>query len=156
MRKIFLVVLLLTAAVYAVFAQGTSSPAGVGVIQELSGYVQLKLAGSYDFVAARAGSEIAQDTIISTGFKSTAIVTVGGTVITVKPLTRLSLAEIQSASELETLNVSLQIGSVMVDVNPGMRTSITVQIGTVTDFLPPSSGGQNTPSSGDVGISIDY
>jgi hypothetical protein len=127
MRNIFLVVLLLTAAV-CVFAQ-TSSPAGVGVIRELSGDVQLKFVGSDNFVAARAGSEVAQNTIISTGFKSTAIVAVGGTVITVKPLTRLSLAEIQKTSETETLNVSLQAGRVRVDVNPpaGMRASTTVQ-----------------------------
>jgi hypothetical protein len=123
MRKIFLVGLLFSVALCAVFAQG------VGVIRELSGDVQLKFAGSNDFVAARAGNEIAQNTIISTGFKSTAIVAVGGTVITVKPLTRLSLAEIQRSSETETLNVSLQAGRVRVDVNPpaGMRASTTVQ-----------------------------
>jgi hypothetical protein len=214
MRKFFLVVLLLTAAACVVFAQA-------GVIRELSGDVQLKLAGSDAFVAARAGSEVAQNTIISTGFKSTAIVAIGGTVITVKPLTRLSLAEIQSTSEKETLNVSLQTGRVRVDVNPpaGMRASTTVQSpsatasvrGTSFDFdtinltvnegtvafsgnigptamvssggasfiqydgvpadpigimadslLPPAptgtpaSGGQYTPSSGDVGISVTY
>jgi hypothetical protein len=123
MKKIFLVVLLLSAAV-CVFAQ---SPAGV--IRELSGDVQLKFAGSDNFVAARAGSEIAQNTIISTGFKSTAIVAVGGTVITVRPLPRLSLAEIQSSSETETLNVNLQAGRVRVDVNPpaGMKASTSVQ-----------------------------
>jgi hypothetical protein len=127
MRNIILVVLLLTAAV-CVFAQ-TSSPAGAGVIKELSGDVQLKHAGSNDFVVARAGSEVAQNTIVSPGFKSTAIVAVGGTVITVKPLTRLSLAEIQRTSEVETLNVSLQAGRVRVDVNPpaGMKASTTVQ-----------------------------
>ena len=221
MRKIFLVVLLLTVAVCAVFAQGTSSPAGAGVIRELTGDVQLKFAGSDSFVAARAGSEVAQNTIVSTGFKSTAIVAVGGTVITVKPLTRLSLAEIQSASNTETLNVSLQTGRVRVDVNPpaGMKASTTVQSpsatasvrGTSFEFdtlnltvnegkvvysgnigpaamvsaggasyiqtngapadpvaakteslLPPSpagapaSGGQYTPSFGDVGISVTY
>jgi hypothetical protein len=221
MRKIFLVVLLLTVAVCIVFAQGVSSPGGVGVIRELTGDVQLKFAGSNDFVAARAGNEVAQNTIISTGFKSTAIVVVGGTVITVKPLTRLSLAEIQSTSELETLNVSLQTGRVRVDVNPpaGMRASTTLQspsatasvrgtsfefdtinltvnegtvafsgnigptamvsagaasfiqidgvpadpIGTMADSLippapaeAPASGGQYTPSSGDIGISIGY
>jgi hypothetical protein len=123
MKKIFLVVLLFTAAV-CVFAQ---SPAGV--IRELSGDVQLKYAGSANFTAARVGSEIAQNTIVSTGFKSTAIIAVGGTVITVRPLTRLSLAEIQSSSETETLNVNLQAGRVRVDVNPpaGMKASTTVQ-----------------------------
>jgi hypothetical protein len=128
MRNIILVVLLLIEAV-CVFAQGTSSPAGVGVIREMSGDVQLKFAGSDNFVAARAGSEIAQNTVISTGFKSTAIVVVGGTVITVKPLTRLTLAEIQSTSGTETLSVNLQAGRVRVDVNPpaGMKASTTVQ-----------------------------
>jgi hypothetical protein len=69
------------------------------------------------------------DTIVSTGFKSTAIIAVGNATITVRPLTRLSLAEIQSAEGVENLNVSLQTGRVRLEVKPpaGTRANATVQ-----------------------------
>jgi len=121
MKKIFLVVLMLSAIVFASFAQS-------GVIREVSGEVELKPSGAVAFTAARVGDTVARDTIVSTGFKGTAVITIGSSTLTVRPLTRLSLAEIQSASGSETLNVDLQTGRVRVDVNPpaGTRTNMTV------------------------------
>jgi hypothetical protein len=100
-----------------------------GVIKELSGTVEIKRAGQAAFVAAKAGDAVAKDTIVSTGFKSTALITVGSTVLTVRPLTRLSLAEISSSAGSETINVNLQAGRVRVDVEPpaGTRANTTVQ-----------------------------
>ena len=121
MKKTFFLVLLIAGAAF-VFAQS-------GVIRELTGEVELKPAGASAFVPAVAGSPVALDTIVSTGFKSTAIIAVGSSVITVRPLTRLSLAEIQSTSGTENINVNLQAGRVKVDVKPpaGTRTNFTVQ-----------------------------
>ena len=100
-----------------------------GVIKELTGTVELKRAGQSAFVAARAGDAVAQDTVVSTGFKSTALIAVGSTVITVRPLTRLSLAEISASAGSETVNVSLQTGRVRVDVDPpaGTRANTSVR-----------------------------
>ena len=122
MKKMFLTVLMLSLIGFGVFAQS-------GVIRELTGDVELKPAGAPAFVPAQAGSEVARDTIVSTGFKSTAIIAVGSSVITVRPLTRLSLAEIQSSSGSENLNVNLQTGRVRVDVKPpaGTKANCTVQ-----------------------------
>ena len=99
------------------------------VIRELAGEVELKPAGTSEFVPARAGDEVAPNTIVSTGFRSTAIITVGTHEVTVRPLTRLSLAEIETASGTENLNMDLQAGRVRVDVKPpaGTRTNFTVQ-----------------------------
>ncbi len=105
----------------AVFAQ-------TAVIKELSGTVELKQAGQTAFVPAKIGDEVAQSTIVSTGFKSTALIEAGSSVITVRPLTRLSLAEISSASGTETINVSLQTGRVRVDVNPPLGTRTTMSV----------------------------
>ncbi|MDR0312907.1 MAG: FecR family protein [Treponema sp.] len=132
MKKIFLVVLLFTMAVCVTFAQ-TSSPSGAvspaGVIRELTGEVELKLAGSSTFVPAKVGDVIASNTIVSTGFRSTAVIAVGSSVITVQALTRLSLAEIQSSQGAETINVDLQAGRVRVEVSPpaGTRADFSVQ-----------------------------
>ena len=122
MKKGFFTVVLLTAAVFTAYSQS-------GTIRELSGDVELKHSGTAAFVPARQGSIVAQDTIVSTGFKSTAVIAIGSTVITVRPLTRLSLAEISSSSGTENLNVSLQTGRIRVDVKPpaGTRANTTVQ-----------------------------
>ena len=100
-----------------------------GVIRELSGTVELKRAGAANFVPARTGDAIAQDTVISTGFKSTALVEIGSSVLTVRPLTRLTLAELRTAEGTENINVNLQTGRVRVDVNPpaGTRTNMEVR-----------------------------
>jgi len=105
-----------------------------GVIKELTGTVELKRASSAGFIAAKAGDIVNQDTVVSTSFKSTALIEVGSTVITVRPLTRLTLTEIRASSESETLNVSLQTGRVRVDVKPpaGTKASMTVSSPTAT------------------------
>jgi hypothetical protein len=122
MKKALVFMVLLLAIVYGISAQA-------GTIKELTGDVELKAAGKSTFTTARTGDKVARDTIISTGFKSTAVIEVGSSVITVRPLTRLSLAEIQSSAGTDTLNVSLQTGRVRVDVKPpaGTKANTTVQ-----------------------------
>jgi hypothetical protein len=103
--------------------------AQTGTITELSGTVELKAANQPEFIPAKIGDTLSRDTVISTGFKSTALVSLGSSVITVRPLTRLSLAELSSSAGTETINVSLQTGRVRVDVNPpaGTKTNMTVR-----------------------------
>jgi hypothetical protein len=105
-----------------------------GVIRELTGEVSLKAAGSSSFRAASAGDTVDANTIVSTGFKSTALIAVGSSIIAVRPLTRLSLSELQSTAGTETLNVNLQVGRVKVDVNPpaGTRADFTIRGPTAT------------------------
>jgi hypothetical protein len=121
MKKAFFVFLLVSLT-FTVYSQ-------TGFIRELTGEVELKPAGSSVFIPAQPGNEVAQNTIISTGFRSTATVVVGSTEITVRPLTRLSLSEIQSSAGTENLNVNLQAGRIRVDVKPpaGTRANTTVQ-----------------------------
>jgi ferric-dicitrate binding protein FerR (iron transport regulator) len=122
MKRNILVVFLITVIVSAAFGQN-------GVLRELSGEVELKHAGASSFVAASAGNVVALNTIISTGFRSSAVIAVGSSVIIVRPLTRLTLAEIQSAENAENVNVNLQAGRVRVEVKPpaGTRANFTVQ-----------------------------
>jgi hypothetical protein len=117
-----LLVLFLTLTSLGVFAQ-------TGIIKDLSGTVELKSSGAQAFVPANPGDLVAQTTIVSTGFKSTALITVGSATITVRPLTRLSLAEIRSSQGAEEINVNLQAGRVRIDVKPpaGTKTSFVVQ-----------------------------
>ena len=114
-------VLVLIFVVTLVFAQS-------GVIRELSGTVELKSSGVASFSPANVGDRVGEDTVISTGFKSTALVEAGSALIAVRPLTRLSLTELRSAAGSETLNVNLQAGRIRVDLNPpaGTRSAMSV------------------------------
>ncbi|MDR3021011.1 MAG: FecR family protein [Treponema sp.] len=127
MKKIVFLILMACIAVLTGYSQ-------TGVIREFTGDVGLKTQGATDFIPAEAGALVAQDTIISTGFKSTAIIAVGSATITVRPLTRLSLAEIQSSQSIEALNVNLQAGRVRVDVKPpaGTKANAVVQTPSAT------------------------
>jgi len=120
MKKTALVLFLLVIGV-SIFAQN-------GVIRDLSGTVELKIAGAAAYTPAKAGDSIARDTVISTGFKSSALVEVGNAIIVVRPLTRLTLTEISSSAGNETLNMNLQAGRVRVDVNPPAGTKASLSI----------------------------
>jgi len=104
------------------------------VLTELTGTVELKFSGAADFIPASVGAEVAQNTIISTGFKSTAILQAGSAVIMVQPLTRLTLTEIQELQGTENLNLSLQSGRVRIDLNPpaGSKASLKIASPTAT------------------------
>jgi len=116
-----LAVIIFILAGFCVFAQN-------GTIRELSGTVEIKKPGTSNFVTAKAGDQISQDTIISTALKSIALVEIGSAVIMVQPLTRLSLTEISASANSETININLQAGRVRVDVNPpaGKKASMAV------------------------------
>jgi len=90
--------------------------------------VEIKKPGTSNYVAAKAGDQISQDTIISTALRSMALVEIGSAVVMVQPLTRLSLTEISASTSSETINVNLQAGRVRIDVNPpaGRSASMTV------------------------------
>jgi hypothetical protein len=122
MKKTIFTTVFVTLAVMGAFCQN-------GVIRELTGDVELKRSGSSAFVSASAGDAVSSNTVVSTGFRSTAIIAIGSSLITVRPLTRLTLAEIQSAENTENVNVSLQAGRVRVEVKPpaGTRTNLNVQ-----------------------------
>ena len=138
-KTIVLTMILLGAAV--VYGQKPEA-----VIRELTGTVELKAGGSAEWKAAKAGDTIEEATVISTGFKGTAILAVGSSTFTVRPLTRLSLEALMSRDNTETINVGLRTGRVQVDVKPpaGGRTEFSVQTpvatasvrGTVFDIDP--------------------
>jgi hypothetical protein len=108
--------------------------APAAVIREISGTVELKQNDQTDWIPAQAGEAIAVSTVISTGFKSTAIIGVGNSTLLVRPLTRLSLRELISRDETETVELNLRTGRVRVEVTPpaGSKTDFTVRTPTVT------------------------
>ncbi|MDR0584651.1 MAG: FecR domain-containing protein [Treponema sp.] len=133
MKKALIVLFMVWAGVSA-FAQN-------GVIRNLAGTVELKPAGAAAFSPAKAGDEVAADTVIFTGFKSSATVVVGSSTILVRALTRLTLTEIREAQGTEHVGIDLKAGRVRVDVKPpsGGRADFTV----VTPIATASVRGTN-------------
>jgi hypothetical protein len=114
MKKLLFVTIFILTGLYA-FSQDA-------FIDQLTGTVEIKQPKDTAFKTAYKGDKLSKDTIISTSFKSYAIIKIGDTTISVRPLTTLSLAEIQKIEETETLNVSLQTGRIRVDVKPAAGT----------------------------------
>jgi hypothetical protein len=122
MKKLFVLTMFLTAAL-GLFAQQ-------GSIRNMAGTVELKPAGAAAFVTAKIGDQVAAKTIISTGFKSTAIITVGSTTIAIQALTRMSLTEIIQAQGTEKVDIQLQSGRVRVEVRPPVGTRADTSVKT--------------------------
>ena len=123
MKKAGLLFLLILAG-FCVFGQSNN----FGVITMIGGTVELKSSSSSSFVPAKEGDIVREDTVIFTYLRSTAIVKIGSAVITVRPLTRMTLLEIITSSENENLNLNINTGRVKVDVSPpsGTKVSLTV------------------------------
>jgi len=123
LSTLLLAMVLLTGAPFA-FAQSPTA-----VIRELTGTVELKRPGSAAWAAANPGDRIDKSTIISTGFKSSATLVVGSSTLLVRPVTRLSLEDLLTQNETETINISLSTGRVRVEVPPAgaRKSNFTVQ-----------------------------
>jgi len=142
MKKLIVAFVFFIAAALA-FAQNPSA-----VIREMTGTVELKKSGSVNWTQAKAGDIIEKATIVSTGFKSSALLTVGNSTLMVRPLTRLSLEELMNQNETETINISLSTGRVKVDVKPpaGSKASFTVQSPAATASVRGTSFEMDTES----------
>jgi hypothetical protein len=97
-------------------------------IREITGTVEVKGPGAAEWVRAEEGQRISRDTLISTGFKSTALIVVGNSTIQVRPVTRLSLEELQSAQGNEDVRFDLRAGRVRVDVKPPAEGEVNFTI----------------------------
>jgi hypothetical protein len=107
---------------------------GEAYIREFSGTVEVKTPGATAWRAARKGERIQLDTVISTGLKSSALIVLGNSTITVRPLTRLNLEELQRAQQNESVTLRLHTGRIRADVKPPEegRTDFTIRSPTVT------------------------
>jgi hypothetical protein len=113
-------------------------------IQRISGAVEVKAPGAAEWRPAEEGQTLDRAALISTGFRSSALLSVGASTITVRALTRLSLEEIVAARNEEQVTVQLRTGRIRAEVNPptGGTTDFTVRSpvatasvrGTVFDF----------------------
>ncbi|MDR1421068.1 MAG: FecR family protein [Treponema sp.] len=123
MKKTAGIILFLTLA-WRVFAQNTEAR-----LVELSGTVEVKETDASAWRAAVPNEVIGKNTVISTGIKSTAVIVLGGSRLSVRPLTRLSLEELRQREGGEEVSLYLRSGRVRAEVSPpaGGRTDFTVR-----------------------------
>jgi hypothetical protein len=126
MKKICICVMLIVFSA-AAFAQQ-------GILQDITGTVELKHPGEAAFTPAKNGDAVEKNTIVSTGFKSQALIVTGTASVYVKPLTRLSFDELARIQGTEQVNISLQAGRVRAEIKPpeGTRSEFTVKSPTAT------------------------
>jgi hypothetical protein len=124
--KNFLTGLLLLWGMSLVFAQVPESRA---VFREIHGTVEVKAPGEAKWSPAEEGQSIDREAMVSTGFKSTAVIGLGNSILSVQPLTRLSLEEIREMAGNERVDISLRTGRIRADVKPpaGGKTEFTVR-----------------------------
>lgn len=63
------------------------------------------------------GDSISSGTMISTGFRSNATIRLGASILTVKPLTRMTLTNLTEKEEIVDTEVYLEVGRVKAEVN---------------------------------------
>lgn len=121
------------AGISALFAQTRISAllaeAPLAVIKEVTGKVEIRDSPAAAWAPALEGTALTKDTVISTGFKSVAVVSLGNSTLTVRPLTRLTLEEIARAEGSEQVQLYLLAGRVRAEVTPpaGGRTDFSVR-----------------------------
>ena len=96
------------------------------LIRELAGTVELLRPDSEIWEMASAGQVLAVDTVISTGFRSTVLLAVGNSLISVRPLTRLSISELSRLQDTEKVELNLTSGRI--------RAEVIIQEESKTDF----------------------
>ena len=115
-------------AVVALLLGAGLAGAQPALIRDVQGMVEVKGQGLAAWKAAEAGQVLEKASLISTGFRSTAVVMIGDSTVTVKPLTRLSLEEIAGKEREEEVILSLRAGRVRAEVVPPAGKAIQFSI----------------------------
>ncbi|GHV91287.1 hypothetical protein AGMMS50268_17900 [Spirochaetia bacterium] len=125
----FVVLFLLCAGGWSLCAQ-----TGQGRFLEITGTVEIKTGAAAAWSPAAVEMEISRNTVISTGFKSMAVIALGNSTLTIRPLTKLTLEEILQKENDEEVSLYLDTGRVRAEVSPppGGRTGFSVRSASVT------------------------
>ena len=121
MKKVFLIITLVCFMLTPLLAIS-------GEVVAVKGKAEIKQGGKW--IPAKTGNKIEQGNMISTGFKSELTLKIDGSVITVKPMTRLTIEEITQKNEAVSSEVYLNVGSVKADVKPASTKKVEFKVKT--------------------------
>jgi uncharacterized cupin superfamily protein len=87
-----------------------------GLVVTVNGKVEFQdKAGTWK--ALKSGDTLISGTMISTGFKSEATVKLGASILTIKPLTRMTLTQLVEKEDTVDTELYLEVGNVKAEVN---------------------------------------
>ena len=121
MKKVFLIISLVCFVLTPLLAIS-------GEVVAVKGKAEIKQGGKW--IPAKAGNKITSGLMISTGFKSELTLKIDGSIITVKPMTRLTIEEIAEKNETVSSEVYLNVGSVKADVKPASTKKVEFKVKT--------------------------
>jgi hypothetical protein len=87
-----------------------------GQVVAVSGKAEYQDA-SGNWKTLKAGDPLTAGTMVSTGFKSEATVKLGASILTIKPLTRMTLTQLIEKEDTVTTELYLEVGNVKAEVN---------------------------------------
>jgi hypothetical protein len=109
LAKICTVILAIAVSVAPAFALA-------GQVVTVSGKVEMQT-GSGAWKPLKAGDSLEAGSMISTGFKSEATIKLGASILTVRPLTRMTLNQLVEKEDTVETDVFLEVGNVKAEVN---------------------------------------
>ena len=132
MKKIFLI-LVLSCLVFSVFALD-------GVVVDVIGKVEKQNGDSW--ITLKKGDILVPGDVVSTGFKSEAILSIGESTVTVRALTRLTIEQLYEKNKNHISSVYLDAGSICADIKPveNKRVGFTVKTPAVTASVRGTAG----------------
>ena len=132
MKKIFLI-LVLSCLVFSVFALD-------GVVVDVIGKVEKQNGDSW--ITLKKGDILVPGDVVSTGFKSEAILSIGESTVTVRALTRLTIEQLYEKNKNHVSSVYLDTGSICADIKPveNKRVGFTVKTPAVTASVRGTAG----------------
>ncbi len=125
MKGIGIAIIIALALVVAVVQAGAQARA---VLSSVSGKVEIKSPGEQTWQAATVGMEVPIKATISTGFDGRAVLTLGASTLTVRPLTRLRLDELSTQNNVTRTNLVMPVGRIRAEVKSadGSKNDFTV------------------------------
>ena len=101
MKKQFIAVLIFIIPIFLSFSTEK------GIIKSVQGKVEIYISGKW--IKAEIGMELLPGNLISTGFKSNAVIDTGSSNIFIKQLTRMSLDELSKSGDTVKTNLNLRL-----------------------------------------------
>ncbi len=98
-------------------------------ITAVKGKVEIKQ-GNGTWFAAKTGGTIKKGSMISTGFKSELTLKIDGSVIVVRPLTRLKIEDIAKKEEAVSSEVFVNMGSIKANIKPASTKKVKFKVKT--------------------------
>ena len=138
---------------------GWNSIAQEARITLINGTVEIRNAGETGWRPASVGTALQRNSVISTGIRSRALISLGASTVTVEPVTMLTLEELIRRDDTEEAVLHLRTGRIRADISPpsGVKTEFTVTSPSATASVRGTSftfnGRRVTTHSGQVAFS---